>query len=63
MEKDDLGIEIDDEVSKVLADPKAALLKKTFDYWEKRREKEREIEAMKEANKKKSEGIFGGLFS
>lgn len=62
MPKDDLDIEFDEDVEKVLADPKAGLLKKTFDYWSERKAKEVAL-AQKKQEQEKPAGIFGGLFS
>lgn len=65
MEKDDLGIEVDDDVAGVLKDPKGGLLLKTFDYLSKRKDRQRELDDLRkqeeidrEAKDKKLFGIF-----
>ena len=37
MEKDEFGIEVDDEVVAYMKDPKSGLLKKLLEYWDKRK--------------------------
>ncbi len=62
MEKDDLGIEVDDDVAGVLKDPKGGLLVKTFGYLRKREIRQAEIDADKkaeEAKSKEKEKLFG----
>ena len=60
MEKDDLGLEIDDDVAGVLKDPKGGLLVKTFDYLDRRKKRQAEIDAENaEKNKPKPEKLFG----
>ena len=51
MEKDDLGIEVDDDVAQALKDPKGPLLMKILDYREKRKAKEKEAEEAKNPKK------------
>ena len=63
MPLDDLGIEIDEDVTRALADPKAGVLTKVVDYLVKRREKQAEIEADKKKKESESTGIFGGILS
>lgn len=53
---DDLGIEIDEEIEQMQADPKTALVGKFLDYRDKRKAKEAEIAKQKadeEAQKNK----------
>lgn len=59
---DDLGIELDEETEKLLADPKAGNIQKAVNYFMTRREKEREKAREEEAKKNKTEGMFGGMF-
>lgn len=62
MEKDDLGIDVDDDVAGVLKDPKGGLLVKTFDYLDKRKKRQAEIEAEEAAKKKTKEDSEKKLF-
>ena len=57
---DDLGIEIDDEIEQLVADPKTGLMSKFLDYREKRKAKEAEIAKAKadEEVKKKKQSIW-----
>lgn len=59
---DDLGIEIDEELERALADPKSGILTKAVAYLLKRREVEaaREREELQKKNKKES--VFSGIF-
>ena len=60
MGKDDLGLEVDDDVAGVLKDPKGGLLVKTFDYLDRRKKRQAEIDAETAAkNKPKPEKLFG----
>ena len=59
---DDLGIEYDEDVDKVLKEPKSSVLQKFLDYRDARKAKERELDEARQ-KKEKPEGIFGGLFS
>ena len=60
MEKDDLGLELDDDVAGVLKDPKGGLLVKTFDYLDRRKKRQAEIDAENAAkNQPKPEKLFG----
>lgn len=56
--KDDLGIELDEDVAEVLKDPKSSVLMRTLDYRDSRKAKEAELA---EANKPKpkAEKLFG----
>lgn len=62
MEKDDLGIEMDDEVASFMKDPKSGLLQKVLSHHDKRKAKQAELdaaEALKNAPaKEKLFGIF-----
>lgn len=58
---DDLGIEIDEDLERAMADPKSAILRKAVDYLLARREakKAKEEQARKD---KEPKGVFGGMF-
>ena len=64
MEKDDLGIEMDDDVAAYLKDPKAGLLGKVLDYRDRRNKKiaENEAERLKKEEKDKKDEKFLGIF-
>lgn len=59
---DDLGIEVDEETEKLLADPKAGNIQKAVNYFMTRREKELEKAREEEEKKNKKTGLFGGMF-
>ena len=63
MEKDDLGIEVDDDVAGVLKDPKGGLLIKTFTYLSQRSKRQAELDAEKALKEKaeadKDKKLFG----
>lgn len=59
--KDDLGIEYDDDVDKVLKDPKSTILSKTLKYMMQRSEVERRL-AEKENQEKNEKEKFLGIF-
>lgn len=62
MAVDDLGIEVDPEVEKALADPKSGTLKKVFEYFSARKSKQAELDELKKKKEKKESGIFGDIF-
>ena len=62
MSKDDLGIELDDDVAGVLKDPKGGLLVKTFEYLTQRKKRQAEIEAEEVAKKQRKEQDEKKLF-
>lgn len=62
MAKDDLGIEVDDDVAGVLKDPKGGLLVKTLAYLDTRKKRQAEIEAEEAAKKKIKEDSEKKLF-
>jgi len=62
MAKDDLGLEVDDDVAGVLKDPKGGLLVKTFDYLDRRKKRQAEIDAETAAKNKPKPEKFLGIF-
>lgn len=62
MEKDELGIEVDEDVVQALKDPKGGLLLKVIDYHGKRKLREAELQAIEEAKKPKPESKLFGIF-
>lgn len=59
---DDLGIEIDDELERAMADPKSGILTKAVDYLLKRNEVKKQKEAEELARKNKPVSMFNGMF-
>jgi len=55
---DDLGIELDEDVAKVLAEPRTEVLFKVLDYREKRKQKEQETQQQEEQKKKPKTSIW-----
>lgn len=62
MKVDDLGIELDEELERAMADPKSSILTKAVDYLLKRNEVKRQKEAEELKKKEKQESLFSGLF-
>lgn len=59
---DDLGIEIDEELERAMADPKSSILTKAVDYLLKRNEVKKQKEAEELKKQEKKESIFCGMF-
>lgn len=62
MKVDELGIELDEELERAMADPKSSILTKAVDYLLKRNEVKRQKESEDLKKKEKQESLFGGLF-
>ena len=62
MAKDDLGLEVDEDVAGVLKDPKGGLLVKTFDYLDKRKKPQAEIDSEEAAKKNPPKEKLFGIF-
>ena len=60
--KDELGIEMDEDLVELLKDPKSGLLLKAMDYRDSRKVKELEIKAKEEADKPKPATKLFGIF-
>ena len=58
MEKDDLGLEVDDDVAQILRDPKGPVLLKVLDYRDARKAKQAELDSEK-VKKEKPDKLFG----
>lgn len=61
MPKDDLDIEFDEDVERIVKEPKSIALMKFLDYRDKRKAKEQEIEEARN-KKNKAEEKFLGIF-
>lgn len=59
--KDDLGIELDEDVERALADPKSSVLSKVIDYFLARKRREAEIVEEERKKSEKKTGVFGGF--
>ena len=59
---DDLGIEMDDDLERLLADPKSSNVQTVVGYFMARYHKQREKDAVEAEKKNKSEGLFGNIF-
>lgn len=59
---DDLGIELDEDLERLLADPKSANVAKAVNYFMTRHEKQKMKEHEEKKKTEKKDSMFGGMF-